>query len=799
MHHLTGLISTVAWLIRWPSLTEVWCCMSLVPLLFIPFPTILNNMLEWMMYLLMGNARGTGQHDSLENGKPPLSISAEEGLPGLARNLWTAIGNLLTSLNIWRQVLWNGRRPDENDDDPNLLMAAINRNNALLCYMQSEAMTKVHCVDPDVLEAFPTEVSNSRANAVMMARCATMSYDRWHNVDKAVADWSQDYKLLVAWSFDRVAVTSTIEGEVKPTMPQKMTAKVTRAVGNAVASPDAVEVVDSTSINTDVFLLEKAVTNADGSLKEIALVLAFRGTEALQTIDWISDLSQVQPPTNAMDPKIFPHGFTHQGFRDSLGLRRSLEPAESMDHNRFYNSYLIYKPVAGAAGEGELVRKPTMRPEDEGLKNLSPYTHITSYLSKHIKDAQKMHEAKCKLFVTGHSLGGALAHLYSGALLLAENRDSLVCDSFEAMYTFGEPRVGGQVFVDKLTDALNQIPNTRRAPDRFLRVVNTNDIVTRIPPPLGELYQHPGHLIFIKPQFAIMGRVGERIANATGGHTSTAEQSSTAPATSSAASDDASSRDTANGRPDDHVSAAGVMTLVSNGLSHSSIDPKSNKNEILSGSDITRSSDQSKAAATLNSLRTESGPLEPAAPASSSRMTPAREPGTAAYQRGHDLASAADDLSAEWNSQVYAPIKHLTETPDMYFEPLLLSGLVKFAGVILSTLDVIKITSKQLWISLIQQPLEQRPKLASNPLYAIARLAGVLGPGPFVLLLDVILLPLFLVMAPVTWPALLIEPVALLALFLFMPPFIMGGLVDHSMVEYYSACVLSSHADWTPY
>jgi len=41
-------------------------------------------------------------------------------------------------------------------------------------------------------------------------------------------------------------------------------------------------------------------------------------------------------------------------------------------------------------------------------------------------------------------------------------------------------------------------------------VVNTCDIVTRIPPPLGELYQHPGGTrTSIKPQFAIMGRVKE--------------------------------------------------------------------------------------------------------------------------------------------------------------------------------------------------------------------------------------------------------------------------------------------------
>jgi hypothetical protein len=39
--------------------------------------------------------------------------------------------------------------------------------------------------------------------------------NRWHNVDKGIANWLRnDYKLLVAWSFDRVAVTSSIRVRV---------------------------------------------------------------------------------------------------------------------------------------------------------------------------------------------------------------------------------------------------------------------------------------------------------------------------------------------------------------------------------------------------------------------------------------------------------------------------------------------------------------------------------------------------------------------------------------------------------
>lgn len=52
--HIASLLSTVLWLLRWPSVIEVWMALCLVPLLFVPFPLILNNVLEWGTYLIYG-------------------------------------------------------------------------------------------------------------------------------------------------------------------------------------------------------------------------------------------------------------------------------------------------------------------------------------------------------------------------------------------------------------------------------------------------------------------------------------------------------------------------------------------------------------------------------------------------------------------------------------------------------------------------------------------------------------------------------------------------------------------------
>jgi hypothetical protein len=70
-----------------------------------------------------------------------------------------------------------------------------------------------------------------------------------------------------------------------------------------------------------------------------------------------------------------------------------------------------------------------------------------------------------RLWLTGHSLGGALATL-AAARLLAES----ICPT--AVYTFGAPRVGDEAFAHAYQPVLH-------------RVENGNDIVCHVPPPRG--------------------------------------------------------------------------------------------------------------------------------------------------------------------------------------------------------------------------------------------------------------------------------------------------------------------------
>jgi hypothetical protein len=85
------------------------------------------------------------------------------------------------------------------------------------------------------------------------------------------------------------------------------------------------------------------------------------------------------------------------------------------------------------------------------------------------------------LFITGHSLGAAMAIL-SGRNLIAQRI------SIPAIYTFGGPRVGNKLFA-AIYDALAIGPVT-------YRIVNEEDIVPRLPSWLTG-YRHVGQEIFL--------------------------------------------------------------------------------------------------------------------------------------------------------------------------------------------------------------------------------------------------------------------------------------------------------------
>ena len=99
---------------------------------------------------------------------------------------------------------------------------------------------------------------------------------------------------------------------------------------------------------------------------------------------------------------------------------------------------------------------------------------------KGIDDADCLPEKRRPIYLTGHSLGGALAVVASAALPM---EDGITGDQIAAVYTYGAPRVGGGDFREII-----KVPH--------YRVFNPWDLVPAIPP-VWASFQHTGDMRFL--------------------------------------------------------------------------------------------------------------------------------------------------------------------------------------------------------------------------------------------------------------------------------------------------------------
>lgn len=90
-----------------------------------------------------------------------------------------------------------------------------------------------------------------------------------------------------------------------------------------------------------------------------------------------------------------------------------------------------------------------------------------------------------KLQINGHSLGGALA-LFCAVRLKLEHSFNDV-----EVVTFGQPKVGDNVFIKKVEELLGE---------NYIRVVNDEDIIPKLPTKLKMGFDHNGTVYFINDQ-----------------------------------------------------------------------------------------------------------------------------------------------------------------------------------------------------------------------------------------------------------------------------------------------------------
>lgn len=156
-------------------------------------------------------------------------------------------------------------------------------------------------------------------------------------------------------------------------------------------------------------------------------VLAFRGTEPANAINWLTDTDVIARP--------FGKGLVHQGF--------------------YANLQALWEEISTKLDEA--TQAPRNRQDGRKLAPLE------------------------RLYVTGHSLGAAMAVL--AAAKLAAHDDPDVRGLMHSVYTFGQPAVGNQAFVDECEASFG---------DRIYRHVYAYDVVPRLPPTWGDRFVHFG-------------------------------------------------------------------------------------------------------------------------------------------------------------------------------------------------------------------------------------------------------------------------------------------------------------------
>ncbi|CAD5333795.1 unnamed protein product [Arabidopsis thaliana] len=169
--------------------------------------------------------------------------------------------------------------------------------------------------------------------------------------------------------------------------------------------------------STEVIVIKD--TSTDPNL----IIVSFRGTDPFDADDWY-EVKNV--------------GKIHGGFMKALGLQKEGLPKEvNLDETQNATTLYAYYTVR-----------------------------------RHLKEILDQNPTS-KFILTGHSLGGALAILFTAVLVMHDEEQML--ERLEGVYTFGQPRVGDEEFGNFMKDSLKKFDV------KYERYVYCNDMVPRLP------------------------------------------------------------------------------------------------------------------------------------------------------------------------------------------------------------------------------------------------------------------------------------------------------------------------------
>ena len=219
------------------------------------------------------------------------------------------------------------------------------------------------------------------------------------------------------------------------------------------------------SNTTQAFVFTDKPTDAN------IIFLAFRGTEPFDTTDWCTDFDFAWFELGDWV------GGLHIGFLEALGLvnRDKKWTMETLQEN-------VLNKTPCASG---LSRANMLKPRLNGDKLLA-YDAITQDIEDLVQE-----NPNAKFYVSGHSLGGALALTFTSILILMRCEGDNILEKLSGVYTFGQPRIGDRKFSKTLDNKMEDLNVD------YYRIVYCNDMVCRVPFD-DDVFQfkHAGHTCF---------------------------------------------------------------------------------------------------------------------------------------------------------------------------------------------------------------------------------------------------------------------------------------------------------------
>jgi hypothetical protein len=203
------------------------------------------------------------------------------------------------------------------------------------------------------------------------------------------------------------------------------------------------------------------------------ILVSFRGTEPFDADDWSTDFDYSWYEI----PNV---GKFHIGFLEALGLGNRDQPST------FYSN-LPRKHTTNSQSGIDSDEDQSFMPQTP--QNKTAYDIVTSKLQSLLEEHKD-----AKFFVTGHSLGGALAILFPTVLVV--NQEMEMMEKLLGVYTFGQPRIGDRQ-LGKFME-----PHLVRPVPKYFRVVYCNDIVPRLPyDDKTFLYKHFGECLYYNSHY----------------------------------------------------------------------------------------------------------------------------------------------------------------------------------------------------------------------------------------------------------------------------------------------------------